>query len=186
MDWVHRARCKDEDPELFFPIGTTGPAAVQIEKARAICTQCGVRAECLEWAMVVEGLGEPCGSAGLGVEVDEEGGQPTFGESCGHRDRGRGLAASAFTVDDRDGAHGAFPANVGPRGICMSQRQKSYPQTGPQATPRFVLCDRGLARLGQRSGAARRHGGELEISIPSTPGATHRRLGQPLCCARSA
>ena len=51
MDWVHRARCKDEDPELFFPIGTTGPAAVQIEKARAICTQCGVRAECLEWAM---------------------------------------------------------------------------------------------------------------------------------------
>ena len=52
MDWVHRARCKDEDPELFFPVGTTGPAALQIERARTICMQCEVRTECLEWAMV--------------------------------------------------------------------------------------------------------------------------------------
>ncbi|HEV8683653.1 MAG TPA: WhiB family transcriptional regulator [Actinomycetota bacterium] len=51
MDWVHRARCKDEDPELFFPIGTAGPAATQIEQAKAICMQCEVRAQCLEWAL---------------------------------------------------------------------------------------------------------------------------------------
>jgi WhiB family redox-sensing transcriptional regulator len=51
VDWVHRARCKDEDPELFFPIGTTGPAATQIEQAKAICMQCEVRAQCLEWAL---------------------------------------------------------------------------------------------------------------------------------------
>jgi WhiB family redox-sensing transcriptional regulator len=51
LDWVHRARCKDEDPELFFPIGTTGPAATQIEQAKAICMQCEVRAQCLEWAL---------------------------------------------------------------------------------------------------------------------------------------
>jgi len=51
MEWVHRARCKNEDPELFFPIGTTGPAAIQIERAKAVCTQCEVRSECLEWAM---------------------------------------------------------------------------------------------------------------------------------------
>jgi WhiB family redox-sensing transcriptional regulator len=51
MDWVHRARCKDEDPELFFPVGTTGPAAAQIEAAKAICMECPVRVECLEWAL---------------------------------------------------------------------------------------------------------------------------------------
>lgn len=51
MDWVQRAKCKDEDPELFFPIGTTGPAAEQIERARAVCMQCPVREACLEWAL---------------------------------------------------------------------------------------------------------------------------------------
>ena len=51
MEWVHRARCRDEDPELFFPIGTTGSAAIQAEKAKTVCRQCEVRVECLEWAM---------------------------------------------------------------------------------------------------------------------------------------
>jgi WhiB family redox-sensing transcriptional regulator len=51
VEWVHRARCRDEDPELFFPIGTTGPAAIQAEKAKALCRQCEVLIECLEWAM---------------------------------------------------------------------------------------------------------------------------------------
>ncbi len=51
MEWVHRARCKDEDPELFFPVGTTGPAAAQIDAAKAICMECPVRVECLEWAL---------------------------------------------------------------------------------------------------------------------------------------
>lgn len=51
MEWVHRARCKDEDPELFFPLGSTGPAARQVEQARAVCMACDVRPECLEWAI---------------------------------------------------------------------------------------------------------------------------------------
>jgi WhiB family redox-sensing transcriptional regulator len=51
MEWVHRARCKDEDPELFFPVGTTGPAAAQIDSAKAVCAGCDVRLQCLEWAL---------------------------------------------------------------------------------------------------------------------------------------
>lgn len=51
MDWRHLAACRDEDPELFFPIGTTGPAALQVEEAKAVCRRCDVRVECLQWAL---------------------------------------------------------------------------------------------------------------------------------------
>ena len=51
MDWVHRARCRDEDPELFFPVGSTGPAAMQIERAKEVCMLCEVREVCMDWAM---------------------------------------------------------------------------------------------------------------------------------------
>jgi WhiB family redox-sensing transcriptional regulator len=51
MDWRHEAACRDEDPELFFPIGNTGPALVQIEEAKRVCRSCTVVDECLQWAM---------------------------------------------------------------------------------------------------------------------------------------
>ncbi|MFF3260178.1 WhiB family transcriptional regulator [Streptomyces sp. SID11233] len=51
QNWRERAACRDEDPDLFFPIGTTGPALVQTEDAKAVCHGCPVRAECLRWAL---------------------------------------------------------------------------------------------------------------------------------------
>src|SRR5674476_809721 len=51
MDWRHRAACLDEDPELFFPIGNTGPAILQIEEAKVVCRRCDVREQCLAWAL---------------------------------------------------------------------------------------------------------------------------------------
>ena len=51
MTWRNRAACLDEEPELFFPIGNTGPALLQIEEAKAVCFRCEVRGICLEWAM---------------------------------------------------------------------------------------------------------------------------------------
>ncbi|QSB04436.1 WhiB family transcriptional regulator [Natronoglycomyces albus] len=51
MDWRHRAICRDEDPELFFPIGDTGPALGQIQQAKAVCGRCPVSESCLQWAL---------------------------------------------------------------------------------------------------------------------------------------
>lgn len=50
-DWRDLAACRDTDPDLFFPVGTTGPAIEQIENAKAVCAQCEVRDSCLEYAL---------------------------------------------------------------------------------------------------------------------------------------
>ena len=50
-DWRDRASCRDTDPDLFFPIGTTGLALDQIESAKLVCRQCLARDECLEFAL---------------------------------------------------------------------------------------------------------------------------------------
>ena len=49
--WRDQATCRDTDPELFFPIGTTGQALLQIAKAKSVCCQCPVTVECLEFAL---------------------------------------------------------------------------------------------------------------------------------------
>lgn len=51
MDWRADAACRDEDPELFFPLGDTGPALLQIEDAKAVCRSCIVVSDCLTWAL---------------------------------------------------------------------------------------------------------------------------------------
>jgi WhiB family redox-sensing transcriptional regulator len=50
-DWRERAACKDTDPELFFPVGTTGPAVDQIDAAKAVCIDCEAKELCLEFAL---------------------------------------------------------------------------------------------------------------------------------------
>jgi WhiB family transcriptional regulator, redox-sensing transcriptional regulator len=51
MDWRHRAECRNEDPELFYPAGTSGPALLQIAEAKAVCRRCPVSHDCLNWAL---------------------------------------------------------------------------------------------------------------------------------------
>ncbi|MGH8901156.1 MAG: WhiB family transcriptional regulator [Egibacteraceae bacterium] len=51
MDWRDRAACLGLDVELFFPLGATGPALEQTERAKAVCARCPVSASCLEWAL---------------------------------------------------------------------------------------------------------------------------------------
>lgn len=52
------ALCRKEDPELFFPVGTKGPAAVQIEEAKAVCRRCPLIEQCRK---EIEGWAGACG-----------------------------------------------------------------------------------------------------------------------------
>jgi len=51
MLWQNRAACLSEDPDLFFPIGSTGDAVPQIAAAKSICAACPVLAQCLDFAL---------------------------------------------------------------------------------------------------------------------------------------
>jgi WhiB family transcriptional regulator, redox-sensing transcriptional regulator len=50
-DWRSRGACRDEDPDLFFPITSQGPSARQVMLAKAVCGRCAVKAECLRFAL---------------------------------------------------------------------------------------------------------------------------------------
>ena len=50
-EWRDGALCRDTDPGLFFPIGSTGPAVDLIEQAKRVCAQCPVAEPCLEFAV---------------------------------------------------------------------------------------------------------------------------------------
>jgi WhiB family transcriptional regulator, redox-sensing transcriptional regulator len=50
-EWWSLAACQSADPDLFFPISGAGPARVQVERAKAVCSGCPVRSDCLGYAL---------------------------------------------------------------------------------------------------------------------------------------
>ncbi len=50
-DWRQLAACRSTEPDLFFPIGTTGPAIDQIEAAKRVCRGCDAQEPCLDFAL---------------------------------------------------------------------------------------------------------------------------------------
>ena len=50
-DWWRWAACREADPELFFPVTAHGPAKEDIAQAKAVCAGCGVRRQCLQFAL---------------------------------------------------------------------------------------------------------------------------------------
>lgn len=66
MGWRFAGACRDGDPDLHFPAGTSGPAVeLQIAKAKAVCADCPVLVQCRE-----AGMSEPYGIWG-GLAEDE-------------------------------------------------------------------------------------------------------------------
>ncbi|MDE1642854.1 WhiB family transcriptional regulator [Actinotignum sanguinis] len=51
MDWRSHAACLTEDPELFFPIGSSASALAQTDRAKRVCQECTVREDCLSYAL---------------------------------------------------------------------------------------------------------------------------------------
>src|ERR1700734_582331 len=45
------AACRNTEPDLFFPVGTTGPAVDQIEAAKRVCHACDAIEPCLDFAL---------------------------------------------------------------------------------------------------------------------------------------
>ncbi|TMR88305.1 WhiB family transcriptional regulator [Nonomuraea basaltis] len=53
MSWIHRAACRDVDPEIFFPIASpdTEAGEAAVAQAKQVCGGCSVRARCLNEAI---------------------------------------------------------------------------------------------------------------------------------------
>jgi WhiB family redox-sensing transcriptional regulator len=51
MEWLRHAACVGVDPELFFPVGTAGPAVEETAAAKRVCHRCPVATECLDLAL---------------------------------------------------------------------------------------------------------------------------------------
>jgi len=49
--WWSYAACLTADPELFFPISSSGPALRQVAQAKAICIRCPIQESCLGYAL---------------------------------------------------------------------------------------------------------------------------------------
>jgi WhiB family redox-sensing transcriptional regulator len=51
MNWWKHAACAGTDAELFFPVGDGPAVGPQVEAAKAVCRDCPVRRDCLEYAL---------------------------------------------------------------------------------------------------------------------------------------
>ena len=56
-DWRNYAACRNVDPDLFFPLGTSGASLPQIDEAKQICRTWPVCGPCLQWASDIGAAG---------------------------------------------------------------------------------------------------------------------------------
>src|ERR1700730_15404831 len=95
-DWRNYAACLSVDPDLFFPLGTSGASLLQIDEAKQICRTCPVCGPCLRWAL-------ESGDAGVWAAPRRTSGASTgsaLSESSGEANSGRFLKqpAHVFTI----------------------------------------------------------------------------------------
>jgi len=52
QDWRSIAECLFADPDLFFPMSSSGKALQQVAEAKEVCARCRVRRDCLGFALM--------------------------------------------------------------------------------------------------------------------------------------
>jgi WhiB family redox-sensing transcriptional regulator len=77
-----------EDPELFFPVGTSGPALRDADAAKRVCARCPVITECLTFAL---SSGRTSGVWGGTCEGERDDMLRAFGETAGDDARGSSI-----------------------------------------------------------------------------------------------
>lgn len=93
MTWRNRSACLNENPELFFPIGSAALARLQAERAKDVCRGCEVAQICLTWAME---SGQDAGVLG-GMSEDERNAlKRRRGRASGLVPNGRRRAAARY------------------------------------------------------------------------------------------
>lgn len=50
-NWRLLAACLSADPDLFFPVSSTGESLEQVAEAKEVCACCLVRRQCLAFAL---------------------------------------------------------------------------------------------------------------------------------------
>jgi WhiB family redox-sensing transcriptional regulator len=56
LDWWRAAACRSADPEIFFPVSSVGPGREEVARAKEVCASCGVRRQCLQFAIATRQL----------------------------------------------------------------------------------------------------------------------------------
>lgn len=120
--WRERAACRGEEPELFFPVGASGPALRQIEQAKEVCRHCPVIAQCLAAALA---NGEDAGIWG-GTTPEER-------RLMRRSPAGRlsGLEAVRRAIADPTGATDADEGQEISRPMVLASRRPAESRTGP-------------------------------------------------------
>lgn len=100
-DWREKGACRDEDPELFYPLGgerghrRTGLNLLQEHDAKAVCNRCPVRVECRTWALEAGDDWGIWGGLNEAERRDLRDPKPPTGRNF--------VAANAARVEQRDG-----------------------------------------------------------------------------------
>ncbi len=164
--WRDDAACRDTDPELFFPVGSTGEALQETGAAITLCQRCPVRKQCLEFAMVASRATASGGARGrrrmrsawvaaAGAEIRHDG-TPSTVRGVG----GAGpVTATLSTARLLTGvpAEATQPSEPSRAGL-PAPRRRARPSACGSNTP-----------IGQGMGALRRH-------VARAPVRNHRRL----------